>query len=170
MRHGKGGKDRLTVLPEALHAALRTHLGMVRAIHAGDLAAGFGRVMLPEALERKYPSAAQAWAWQWVFPAAHRSLDPRSGIERRHHQDESGLQKAIRRAAQLVHLNRPVGPHTLRHSFATHVLDRGYDIRTIQELLGHASVETTMIYTHVLNNGPAVRSPFGELFPAALSV
>jgi site-specific recombinase XerD len=146
VRRGKGGKDRITMLPAPLHKPLQTHLEEVRVLHRHDLAEGFGRVMLPDALERKYANAANDWCWQGVFPSTQRSVDPRSGIERRHHQDESGLQKAIRQAALAAGLRKPVGPHTLRHSFASALLDGGYDIRTIQELLGHVSVETTMIY------------------------
>jgi integron integrase len=163
VRDGKGEKDRLTLLPESLTANLERHLRHVRLIYEDDLQDGFGNVYLPFALERKYPNAAHEWGWQWVFPASKRSVDPRSGIERRHHVDESGLQKAIRAAARKAGLVKPVGPHTLRHCFATHLLEAGYDIRTVQELLGHKDVSTTMIYTHVLNRGPqAVRSPLDE--------
>ncbi len=163
VRDGKGEKDRLTLLPESLTANLERHLRHVRLIYEDDLQDGFGNVYLPFALERKYPNAAHEWGWQWVFPASKRSVDPRSGIERRHHVDESGLQKAIRAAARKAGLVKPVGPHTLRHCFATHLLEAGYDIRTVQELLGHKDLSTTMIYTHVLNRGPqAVRSPLDE--------
>jgi len=165
VRNGKGQKDRLTVFPANLRDPLSKHLERVRALHAKDRSEGFGRVMLPEALEGKYPNAPLEWHWQWVFPSTQRSIDPRSGIERRHHQDESGLQKAVRKAARTVGIRKTVGPHTLRHCFATHLLDSGYDIRTIQALLGHVSVETTMIYTHVLNTGPGVRSPLDSLVP-----
>lgn len=163
IRRAKGGKNRVTVFPAPLHRPLREHLEGVRETHLRDLREGYGRVYLPHALERKYPNAAAEWPWQWVFPASRRSIDPRSGIERRHHQDESGLQKAIRQAAGAASIRKPVGAHTLRHSFATELLASGYDIRTIQQLLGHNSVETTMIYTHVLNSGPGVRSPLEAL-------
>jgi integron integrase len=160
VRDGKGEKDRVTLLPDSLTKDLQRHLRYVNLIHEDDLQDGFGNVYLPYALERKYPNAANEWGWQWVFPASRRSIDPRSGLERRHHLDESGLQKAIRSAARKAGLVKPVSPHTLRHCFATHLLEAGYDIRTVQELLGHKDVSTTMIYTHVLKRGPnAVRSP-----------
>ncbi len=160
VRDGKGEKDRVTMLPESVVAPLRDHLTHVQHLHAGDLKAGFGAVYLPYALERKYPNAAREWIWQYVFPARSLSTDPRSGVTRRHHLDESGLQRAVRQAARLVGLDKPVSCHTFRHSFATHLLEAGYDIRTVQELLGHKDVKTTMIYTHVLNRGGlAVRSP-----------
>ena len=146
VREGKGGKDRLTMLPAAAVEPLRRQLERVKALHERDLAAGYGAVYLPDALARKYPNAARELAWQWVFPAAGLSVDPRSGETRRHHADESVLQRAIRQAARDAGIARLVGPHSLRHSFATHLLDAGYDIRTIQELLGHADVSTTMIY------------------------
>lgn len=163
IRDGKGEKDRATVLPDNIIADLQRHLRHVKLIHEDDLHDGFGQVYLPYALERKYPNASREWGWQWVFPASKRSVDPHSGVERRHHVDESGLQKAVRAAANKAGLVKPVGPHTLRHCFATHLLEAGYDIRTVQELLGHKDIKTTMIYTHVLNRGPsAVRSPLDE--------
>ncbi|MGQ0602685.1 MAG: integron integrase, partial [Anaerolineales bacterium] len=160
VRDGKGMKDRVTMLPDSLVAPLRTHLLRVKQLHAEDLTRGGGAVYLPFALERKYPNANREWAWQFVFPADRPSSDPRSGAVRRHHLHETSLQKAVREAAQRAGFAKPVTCHTLRHSFATHLLEAGYDIRTVQELLGHKDVKTTMIYTHVLNRGGlAVRSP-----------
>src|SRR5262245_39822984 len=160
VRDGKGEKDRITMLPETLVAPLREHLERVQQLHTADLAAGYGAVYLPYALERKYPNANREWGWQYVFPAKSRSMDPRTGAERRHHVDESSLQKAVRAAARLTGIAKHVTCHTFRHSFATQLLEAGYDIRTVQELLGHRDVKTTMIYTHVLNRGAkAVRSP-----------
>jgi integron integrase len=160
VRRGKGDKDRITMLPDQARVALMNHLKGVQAVHQKDLALGYGIVYLPNALDRKYPNANREWIWQYVFPSHKLSVDPRTGQVRRHHVDESGLRKAVRKSAQQAGIKKHISPHTFRHSFATHLLEDGYDIRTIQELMGHNDVSTTMIYTHVLNRGGlAVRSP-----------
>jgi integron integrase len=160
IRNSKGMESRLTMLPETLVEPLQEHLLWAKRQHQQDLEQGYGSVYLPFALERKYPNAEREWSWQYVFPAERLSQDPRTGITRRHHLHESGLQRAIKQAVQKTGIPKRVSCHTFRHSFATHLLQNGYDIRTVQELLGHKDVKTTMIYTHVLNKGGrGVRSP-----------
>ncbi|MBU0964977.1 MAG: integron integrase [Proteobacteria bacterium] len=164
VRDGKGQKDRVVPFPQSLRQPLTGHLEEIRRLHQKDMVQGLGEVFLPDALARKYPNAVREWIWQYVFPSGRLSVDPRSGATRRHHIHENGLQKSIKKAAQAASISKRVNCHALRHSFATHLLESGQDIRTIQELLGHADVSTTMIYTHVLNRGGhGVLSPLDSL-------
>ena len=165
-RQGKGGKDRVTMLPEAVVQPLHAHLGRAHDLHRRDLAEGYGEAWLPDALSIKYPRAGYDWGWQFVLPSKNRSADPRSGAIRRHHVHPDTLHNAVKQAAHDAGVFKPVSSHTLRHSFATHLLQADYDIRTVQELLGHSDVSTTMIYTHVMNKGArAVRSPLDAVIP-----
>ncbi len=164
VRDGKGGKGRMTVLPRAVHQPLQEHLRTVQAQHQEDLLSGIGSVELPGAVARKFPRASREWPWQWVFPASGHYSDRRTGERRRHHYHESALQRAVREAVPKAGIQKPATCHTFRHSLATHLLESGSDIRTIQELLGHKDLSTAMIYTHVLNQGPgAVKSPADQL-------
>jgi len=164
VRNGKGAKDRVTMLPESLRAPLAKHLVSVKTIHDKDLAEGFGRVPVPGAIDSKYVNAASDWSWQWVFPQSRRWKDEKTGAQGRFHMDETSMQRAVHEAVLRAGIPKRVSCHTFRHSFATHLIESGYDIRTVQELLGHTDVKTTMIYTHVLNKGPSgVKSPLDNL-------
>jgi len=163
VRCGKGQKDRVTMLPQMLHAPLQRQLVKAKAWHAEDLEAGCGAVYLPHALHRKYPNEATEWPWQWVFPSPQRSVDPRADVTRRHHLSRSHIQKGVRQAVRAAGLDKQASCHTLRHSFATHLLENGYDVRTVQRLLGYKSPEATMVYTHVAERSAGARSPLETL-------
>jgi len=166
VREGKGRKDRSVPLPDVCAGALRAQLARARHLHQRDRSEGFGRVALPAALARKYPHAAVEWGWQWIFPASRRLRDAEAGTERRHHLHETAVQRAVKRAVRDAGIHKRASCHTLRHSFATHLLERGVDVRTVQKLLGHRSLNTTMIYVHVLDRGAlGVRSPLDPLGP-----